>query len=666
MRRKPQQNISTRDAQQMNGLPSTSVAAYDSAVTLSEPSIKMLDSFSNPVARLGFGTQNLLEATEYPLTRMTQNYALLNSLYRNNWVIQNIVGAIPEDITKKWFRIVTKAPSEYIDKFDRMQRQTKLRKSVLEGMKWGRLYGGAVGLILIAGQEDMLEEPLNYDTIQPDSFKGLYIVDRWSGVYPDMQIITDINDTDFGLPEYYEVRNEHGVMTQRVHHSRVVRFIGRELPYYEKIVEQYWGQSEIEAIYEEIVKRDNVSNNIASLTFKANLSVYEMDNLDQIFAVGGGAAQKRFWNSLQAQSILESNMGTRVINKGDSIQNLQYTFTGLAEIYSNIMMDVSGAARIPVTKLFGRSPGGMNATGESDLQNYYDYIDELRESDFRPIIEKLLPVMALSAWGEIPDDLNFIFESVKVESDSEKSSIAQRKVASLIEVFNANGMTQEAFMKELKALSESTGMFANITDEMIAEGVGVWARDLQAMNDPFAGLMPGGMNEFDMEGPEPSADLGNFTKGSKIQAADTRADLTKIKNNDKNPFTKAVKRDIINNDGGPGSGRKPEGGSEEKTSFGSGFRGKEAKEHLERRQREGHYKDLNEEQYQEKALDLLQSEVGGDIDGYETERGKVVRWNKTTGDYATGIPGERVKTMFPLRGGQARFDKLKQSDNKEP
>lgn len=483
--------------------------------------VKTADAFSNPVARLGYGTQNLMEATEYPLTRLTQNYALLNSLYRGNWIVQNIIGTIPEDVTKKWFRVKTNAAPEYIDKINKLQRQTKLRRSIVEGMKWGRLYGGAIGLILLEGQDEFMSEPLNYDTIQPDSFKGLYIADRWSGVYPDTELITDINDPEFGLPAYYEIRNEQGAITQRVHHSRVIRFIGRELPYLEKVVETYWGQSEIEAIYDEIIKRDNVSYNIASLTFRANLSVYEMDNLDQLFAVGGTEAQRRFWNMIQAQSVLESNLGVKMVNKGDEVHQLQYSFTGLAEVYESIMLDVAGAARMPVTKLFGRSPAGLNATGESDLRNYYDYLEEIREKDFRPVIEKLLPIMALSAWGEIPDDLDFMFDELWTPTENEKASIVKNKVGALIEAFNANGMTQEAFMKELKTLSGSTGMFGNIADETVEQGRNVWARDLQSMNDPLAGLMPGGFDDLndteefeadnkDMQTIDGGAGSGNF------------------------------------------------------------------------------------------------------------------------------------------------------------
>ena len=223
-------------------------------------------------------------------------------------------------------------------------------------------------------------------------------------------MVSDPEDPDYGLPEFYTIRDEEtGSTAVRVHHSRVIRFTGRELPWMEQIVEQYWGESEIEAVYSEVVKRDNVSANIAALTFRANINYLESDGLDQLLGSANTKAQQNFWRLMQAQSMMESNFGTRIINKGDAMHNTQYTFTGLPDVYDRMMMDVAGAARTPVTKLFGRSPAGMNATGESDLNNYYDYIDGLRETELRPIIERLLPIMALSAWGEIPDDLDIDF-----------------------------------------------------------------------------------------------------------------------------------------------------------------------------------------------------------------------------------------------------------------
>ena len=73
-------------------------------------------------------------------------------------------------------------------------------------------------------------------------------------------------------------------------------------------METYWGESELEAIYSELVKRDNVSGNIASLTFRANVNYLETDSLDQMLAVNNTEAQRRFWQTLQTQSVIESNL----------------------------------------------------------------------------------------------------------------------------------------------------------------------------------------------------------------------------------------------------------------------------------------------------------------------------------------------------------------------
>ena len=103
--------------------------------------LTVADAFSNPLFRLGYGSQSPLEATEYPVTRMTDNYALLNSLYRENWVVQNVVGIIPDDITRKWFTITGTISPEHIRELEQVQNETALRESINEGLRWGRLYG---------------------------------------------------------------------------------------------------------------------------------------------------------------------------------------------------------------------------------------------------------------------------------------------------------------------------------------------------------------------------------------------------------------------------------------------------------------------------------------------------------------------------------------------
>ena len=136
--------------------------------------VQTMDAFSNPMFRLGYGSQSPLEATQYPMTRMTQNYALLNSLYRDNWIVQNIITTIPDDMLREWVKLDGLTP-EAQDQIDRAVRRTSLRDRLSKGLYWGRLYGGAVGVILIRGQED-LAQPLDLDAVLPGTFLGLYVV----------------------------------------------------------------------------------------------------------------------------------------------------------------------------------------------------------------------------------------------------------------------------------------------------------------------------------------------------------------------------------------------------------------------------------------------------------------------------------------------------------
>lgn len=459
--------------------------------------VSVQDAFSNPLFRLGYGSQSPLEATEYPLTRMTDNYALLNSLYRDNWVVQNVVGIIPDDMTKKWFAPAGAVGPEHLKELERVQRVTALRERVNEGLRWGRLYGGAAGLIMIRGQEGMLGQPLELESIYPGTFQGLYILDRWQGVVPGMELVFEGGEP---VPAYYSITDARGNTVAKVHHSRLVRFTGRDLPFLERVAELYWGESEVEALYNDVVKHDNVAANMAALTFRANVDTMEVQNLDQLFSVTSGEQQRRFWNVMQAQSVMKSNFGMQLVNRGDQIKNTQYTFTGLQEVYDSMCLDLSGASRIPVTKLFGRSPAGMNATGESDLRNYYDYVDTLREAKLRPILEKLLPVLAMSAWGAVPDGLDITFPPLWTPTAAEVAEIALKKAQAIRDTFQAGLFRADTAQRELKKLADETGMFDSISEEEIAANTGKTYQDVTALRDPLAGLGYGGEISAPFEG----------------------------------------------------------------------------------------------------------------------------------------------------------------------
>ena len=446
--------------------------------------VSVLDAFSNPLYRLGWGAQSPLEATEYPLTRMTDNYALLNSLYRDNWVVQNVVGLAVDDMLREWYEItgsITPAAAKAIAK---LERKTRLRARLNEGLRWGRLYGGAAGLILIKGQED-LSKPLDLGMIYPGSFQGLYILDRWQGITPNMGLAFDGGEE---VPESYSITDGRGHTVATVHHSRVVRFTGRDLPRIERQTELYWGESEVEALYRDVVSHDNVSANMAALTFQANVNTMEVKGLEQLLSIGSPQVQRRFWQVMQAQSVLRSNFATQVVEQGTKLTNTQYSFAGLKDVYESMALNLCGASHYPMTKLFGRSPGGLNATGESDLTNYYDYIDSQREAKLRPVLERLLPVLCMSALGGIPEDVEIDFPPLKTPTPTERAEIAKTKSEAIVSGYQAGLLNVDTAQKELKKLEEETGMFGSITDEEIASNAGKTYADVTSLHDPLAGL----------------------------------------------------------------------------------------------------------------------------------------------------------------------------------
>lgn len=446
--------------------------------------VSVQDAFSNPLFRLGYGSQSPLEATEYPLTRMTDNYALLNSLYRDNWVVQNVVGLMVDDMLREWYQLKGVITPEQQDALDQVQRKTQLRARLNEGLRWGRLYGGAAGLIQIEGQED-LSRPLDLDLVYPGSFRGLYILDRWQGITPNLELVFEGGDP---VPESYSITDAKGNTVVNVHHSWVIRFTGRELPFLERVAELYWGESEVEALYKDVVAHDNVSANMAALTFQANVNTMEVKGMEQMLAMASPEVQRRFWAVMQAQSVLRTNYGTQLVEQGTKLTNTQYHFNGLQEVYESMCLNLCGASHYPMTKLFGRSPGGLNATGDSDLQNYYDYVNSQREAKMRPALEKLLPVLCMSAWGFVPDDMSVIFPPLWTPTAKEVAEIAKTKSEAIVSGYQAGLLNVDTAQKELKKLADETGLFGSITDEEIAANAGKTYQDATALRDPLAGL----------------------------------------------------------------------------------------------------------------------------------------------------------------------------------
>lgn len=430
-----------------------------------------MDYFRNPAARTGWQTPSLPESTEYVLDRISLNYWLTITLYRNSWICRRVVDVPASDMVRAWPRLNSELEPKDIQLFDRRIRKTFTPARIEQAMKWAGVFGGAGCLICIKGHENRLDEPLDLDEINPKSYMGLIPFDRWVGVSPSTsQLCTDMErPQDWGLPEFYEVRPEANAKSFNVHCSRILRFTGPQVPTPELQAQSYWGISRFELIYEEMKKRDNASFSMLNLLFRANILAQKNPELAQMLsgASMNQAALQKFTQIMQAQNQLLSNQTMMILGEDGELFSTQFSFSGLADLYAQFQMDLAGAAEIPVTRLFGRTLSGLGQSNDADERYYEEKIAHDQSTDLRPQLEKLYPVIFMSEFGEVPDDLDFDFPSVRVLTEEEKSKLATEGSAPIIAAYNSGLTWKSTALKDLHQLSDTAGIFTNITQEEI-------------------------------------------------------------------------------------------------------------------------------------------------------------------------------------------------------
>ena len=421
--------------------------------------ISVQDGYTNPAAFLGEASP-LFSGGEFVRSAQYLDFEELTVLYRESWLAMRIIDMPSEDMTRAWYRFSSPVPEEDQESLRRLEARHSIRRELTDAIRWARLYGGSLALMVLRGEEDRLSEPLDMDLLLPGCFRGLLVLDRAQGIEPSEELEEDLDDPDFGLPKYYSVELDD-LGTVRLHHSRVLRFTGRELPRAEARRESWWGAGEMEHIMEELQKRSAASANIAQLIFQANITTLKISDFGDALAMGTEAQKQQIRNAVMEENRFRTSFGLQILSAGDTLENHPYSFGGLAEIYEQFMLDMAGAAEIPAAKLFGRAPAGLNATGESDLKNYYESISQLQERLLRPALEKLLPVLALSAWGTLPADMAFVFNPIAAESPAETAELAEKLSLPVIEAFRAGLLTREEARAELRIRGSPYGMWQN-------------------------------------------------------------------------------------------------------------------------------------------------------------------------------------------------------------
>lgn len=433
------------------------------------------DGFENFISRVGLNTDNPSSESFYGFNLITQNRILLEAAYRGSWIAGVMIDSVADDMTRAGIDITTSDKSDLRLLFQNMTR-LQIWQSLNFNAKWGRLYGGSCAVMQIEGQE--FASPLDPSTIAKDQFKGLVVFDRWQ-LNPLMSPVIS-SGPNMGLPMYYAIVNDPrsydpaaptatGQVT--VHYSRVIRFTGIDLPYFQAITEMMWGESFLERLWDRLIAFDNASLSSGQLIDRANLRTIGIDGLRQIVAAGG-AAQAGLEAQFEMMRLAQTNEGLTLIDKNDTFAATAYSFAGLSDMMLQKLQELSGASGIPLIRLLGQLPAGLGGggNGEADLRMYYDSINAQQNSKLRDPMDTLLKVLWRSTYGKpAPEDMEFTFRSLWQMDSKGKAEVAKSVAETVIGAFDSGMFGRATALQELRDSSADTGIFSNITDEDIAE-----------------------------------------------------------------------------------------------------------------------------------------------------------------------------------------------------
>lgn len=352
--------------------------------------------------------------------------------YEDNGLFAKIIDTPAEEAVKHGFDLGLKDDSinEFVeDALDALEWEEKAATAI----KWARLYGGSIIVMLIDDGRG-LEEPVDWNNIR--SIDELRVYER-SVVQPDYASLyssdpmraTRNRASKFAMPEYYYVQSLYGSFT--VHESRCLVFRNGILP--ERVtnpVYRFWGTPEYVRIKRAMKDALVAHGNGPKLLDRSVQPIYKMKNLASLLASEGGdeTVLKRLEIIDLARGILNS---IAIDAEGEDYDFKSIPFSGVKDVIDTTCNMLSAVTNIPQTILFGRSPAGENSTGDSDFENYYNYIERIQKLMLKGNVRTLLDVLFKAALtnGEVPEEPKYKlkFNPLWSLSDTEQANVDKVK-----------------------------------------------------------------------------------------------------------------------------------------------------------------------------------------------------------------------------------------------
>lgn len=346
------------------------------------------DAWANSLSGLG-GASDKSQFNQYQYTKYISDEVLANTYVGDGWA-RKIVDAPADDMTRAGISI----EGDEVEKYKDVLRRISAFSEINIAVKWTRLYRGALVIVGTTNSGE-LNEPL----VRASAITNLMVVPPSRVTILAQDIVTDPRSPYFNDVEMFRVLTRSGQVLE-VHASRCLVFKGDRVPDDAPTIDWqyvYWGISALQSIYEKLGVYSGMEQHIATLLMEMIVGIYKFNNLAELLAQND---RKSIQDRIEIINQTKSMINAIFLGEGEEFNRNTASVAGLAELWDRMMMMLSGVSGIPVTRLFGRSPAGMNSTGESDLTNYYDMVRADQENWLRWPINKLLGIIALTLGGK--------------------------------------------------------------------------------------------------------------------------------------------------------------------------------------------------------------------------------------------------------------------------
>jgi hypothetical protein len=481
----------------------------------------MRDRLTNVMSGMGT-TADKRVFSQYMFAPMTGQEA--EAAYRSSWLVRKIVDVPPFDMTREWRD--WQAKKDVIEKIEAEERRLQIKAKCQRGLVLARLFGGA-GLILDIGDADPTE-PLRPDAVRAGGLRSARLLSRWQ--LTEGQPRLDPEDPWVDQPDFYTVRANNG-REVKFHPSRVVPFIGQKVPEgsFFPAASWFWGDPIMQSVGEAVKNADLAQSGFAGLIDRAAVDVFKFKDLMSI--VGTQEGEDKINARVAWTSRAKSSNRAMLIDAEDDWQQVQASFSGIPDTMMAFLNVVAGAADIPVTRLLGQSPKGLQSTGEGEERDYKDMIKARQDELLGPALDQVDEVLLRSATGSRPSDVYYLFAPL-IGLDEKEAAEVENKNALTIKTYADTGIIPDTAL-------------ATMAKNKIIEG-GNWPGSEAAFEEAEAA----GDDPLDPANQQNEGDLQ--TLGQRVAAMEKKGTITPndaaILLTDAAPRSLYVSRKLLNGD----------------------------------------------------------------------------------------------------------------------